>query len=140
MDLAGVFDLDGQLDLGAIVALLVWAEAAGRVLARFAVALELADQSAAGDAQRLRGPALIVAVFFQRHQDGLLLHLVEAGIGDDLALGHAGGIREAQVFRANFRLRVFGLQHRAEDRVLELAHVARPVIAKQGFHRVLSEA
>src|SRR5262249_19156445 len=64
--LAGVFHLDGNLDLGAIIALLADAQCAGRVLKfGLAIALELTDQCPAGDAEGLRGPALVAAVFLQ---------------------------------------------------------------------------
>src|SRR6056297_1964260 len=104
---------------------------------RETVLIQQVVQRRPGDAEQFRRPRDVPVGLDQRQPDGLRLGLlanlaeVQRLLGADLvAQAHVGG----------GHLLAFGHDDRALDLVLEFADVARPVVALDGFLRILAEA
>src|SRR5262245_14756964 len=100
-----------------------------------AVALEAPVERAAREAQRLRRLADVAVVAPQRAADQLALDLVQRQLVES-----AGALRRPQPEIAGTDLVALREQHRALDRVIQLAHVTRPGMSEQHAHRLGLEA
>src|SRR5690242_12886596 len=106
------------------------------------IAVELSVEGAAGKAKEARRLDALAARGLQRAQDLLALRGLERQLREALPVHRALGMGLEEV-----RRQVFGQQHaaladdhRALEHVRELAHVARPGVARQDVEHVWRDA